>query len=260
LASGNRHHDLTSSARWKGPRESEKQNGVRYSGFPLFGLSLAAVIGTGLFAVFEHSYERPIFGAERAPQEQSEAAPSVTARAVRQEHSSTKRVGVPPDSAAPRDGAQPAPAMNDPAAQKVGEVREPLDAAATPAREESASAVGRVAGEQNSNSSGEPEATGTIASPSSPGAAPADCPLPELTAMLADISARFGSVTVIARHQQTPNHRSGSMREKLHHDCKAVDFRPDRSRVEQIKAYLRTRPAIAGVESYRDGVVHMDLR
>jgi hypothetical protein len=38
-----------------------------------------------------------------------------------------------------------------------------------------------------------------------------------------------------------------------------VDFQPERSRIDEIKAYLRTRPEITGVESYRDGVIHMDL-
>jgi hypothetical protein len=86
-----------------------------------------------------------------------------------------------------------------------------------------------------------------------------DCPLPELHAVLADISARFGPVTVVATHQQkTANHRSGSIRDKLHHDCKAVDFRAERSRIDEIKAYLRSRREIGGVESYRDGVIHMD--
>ena len=55
------------------------------------------------------------------------------------------------------------------------------------------------------------------------------------------------------------NHRSGSFREGLHHACKAVDFRPDRNRIREIKAYLRSRQEIGGVESYRDGVVHIDF-
>jgi uncharacterized protein YcbK (DUF882 family) len=89
--------------------------------------------------------------------------------------------------------------------------------------------------------------------------APGDCPSSELRAVLADVTARFGAVTVVAAHQvKTANHIAGSIREKLHHDCKAVDFRPDPSRVEEIKAYLRRRPEISSIESYRDGVIHMD--
>jgi hypothetical protein len=93
--------------------------------------------------------------------------------------------------------------------------------------------------------------------PTAPGA---QCPSPKLNAVLADVAERFGAVTVVAGHQlTTANHVPGSSREKLHQDCMALDFRPDRSRVDEIKTYLRSRPEIGGVDSYRDGVVHMDL-
>src|SRR5215213_3970723 len=65
---------------------------------------------------------------------------------------------------------------------------------------------------------------------------------------------------MIAGHQfKTVNHMSGSPREKLHHDCKAIDFRPEPNRLDEIKTYLRSRPEISGIETYRDGVVHMDI-
>jgi hypothetical protein len=87
-----------------------------------------------------------------------------------------------------------------------------------------------------------------------------DCLPAALRAVLADVAARFGEVTVVSTHQlNTGNHSAGSIREKLHTDCRAVDVRPDRTRIEEIKAYLRTRPEINGVESYRNGVVHMDV-
>jgi hypothetical protein len=87
---------------------------------------------------------------------------------------------------------------------------------------------------------------------------PRDCLLSELRAVLADVTARFGAVTVVAAHQmKTANHIAGSIREKLHHDCKAIDFRPDPRRVDEIKAHLRGRAEIS-VESYRDGVIHID--
>jgi hypothetical protein len=89
--------------------------------------------------------------------------------------------------------------------------------------------------------------------------AAADCKLSELRSILDDVSARFGRVTVVAAHQfKTANHIAGSTREKLHHDCKAIDFRPDPSRIDEIKVYLRGRREISGVESYRDGVIHID--
>lgn len=87
-----------------------------------------------------------------------------------------------------------------------------------------------------------------------------DCLPVALRAVLADVAARFGEVTVVSTHQlNTGNHSAGSIREKLHTDCRAVDVRPDRTRIDEIKAYLRTRPEINGVESYRNGVVHMDV-
>jgi hypothetical protein len=92
-------------------------------------------------------------------------------------------------------------------------------------------------------------------------AAPTECLPPGLRAVLADVAARFGDISVVSTHQlNTANHSSGSIREKLHHACNAVDFRPDRERVEEVKKYLRGRPEIGGVESYRNGVVHMDLK
>jgi hypothetical protein len=98
------------------------------------------------------------------------------------------------------------------------------------------------------------------ASRDAPSAHGAQCPSPKLNAVLADIVARFGAVTVVAGHQlTTANHVPGSSREKMHQDCMALDFRPDRSQVDEIKAYLRNRPEIGGVDSYRDGVIHMDL-
>jgi hypothetical protein len=86
-----------------------------------------------------------------------------------------------------------------------------------------------------------------------------DCRLPLLKAVLADVEAQFGAVTIVATNPfKTVNHIAGSAREKLHHDCKAIDFRPERERIEDIKTYLRGRPEIAGIESYRDGVIHID--
>ena len=91
-------------------------------------------------------------------------------------------------------------------------------------------------------------------------AASTECLPSELRAVLADVAAQFGEVTVVSTHQlNTVNHSAGSIREQLHHDCKAVDIRPARGRIEEIKAYLRTRREIGGLESYRNGIIHMDV-
>jgi len=91
--------------------------------------------------------------------------------------------------------------------------------------------------------------------------APTECLPNALRTVLADVAARFGQITVVSTHQlNTANHSAGSIREKLHHACHAVDFRPDRERIDEVKSYLRSRPEIGGVESYRNGIVHMDLK
>jgi hypothetical protein len=93
-----------------------------------------------------------------------------------------------------------------------------------------------------------------------PTEAPTDC-LPEtLRTVLTDVAKRFGSITVVStQHLKTRNHAAGSARHKLHEACKAVDVRLPAGRVEAVRAYLRSRAEIAGVEAYRDGVLHMDV-
>ena len=92
-------------------------------------------------------------------------------------------------------------------------------------------------------------------------AAPTECLPNGLRAVLADVASRFGDVAIVSTHQlNTANHSPGSIRERLHHACNAVDIRPERERIDEIKTYLRGRPEIGGVESYRNGIVHMDLK
>jgi hypothetical protein len=91
-------------------------------------------------------------------------------------------------------------------------------------------------------------------------AAATDCLPDPLRAVLADVAARFGGVAVVSTHKlNTTNHSAGSIRATLHHDCKAVDIRPDRTRIEEIKTYLRTRREVNGIESYRNGIIHIDV-
>ena len=98
-----------------------------------------------------------------------------------------------------------------------------------------------------------PEAT------SSNPSAPIEC-LPEgLRAVLADLETRFGPVTIVSTtHLHTDNHSPGSIREKLHFDCKAVDIKTPHQPNEVI-AFLRSRPEVGGINSYRNQVIHFDL-
>ena len=78
-----------------------------------------------------------------------------------------------------------------------------------------------------------------------------------LRSALNEVARRYGPVTVVStKHLNTRNHAAGSARHKLHEACKAVDFRVDVRRVPEVKAFLRTRNDVAGVEHYRDGVIH----
>jgi hypothetical protein len=77
--------------------------------------------------------------------------------------------------------------------------------------------------------------------------------------VLADLAAKFPEVKVIAtRGLQTDNHSSGSARAKMHDACMAVDIRTGAA-VAEVTAYLRTRREIAGLNSYRNGVIHLDV-
>ena len=86
------------------------------------------------------------------------------------------------------------------------------------------------------------------------------CPGKELQAVLADVAAKFGRVTIVSTdHLNTDNHSRGSARHKLHAACKAVDFKVQRPTGE-VTAYLRTRPEVNGINVYRNnGVIHIDL-
>ena len=77
--------------------------------------------------------------------------------------------------------------------------------------------------------------------------------------ILASVQSQFSGVTVISTtHLHTDNHSPGSAREKLHHACKAVDFKSS-SAQGAITAFLRKQPGIGGVNSYRNGVIHFDV-
>ncbi len=89
--------------------------------------------------------------------------------------------------------------------------------------------------------------------------APMDC-LPEgLRTVLQDVQARFGTVTLVSTRQlHTDNHSPGTARHKLHAACKAVDFKVEGD-LNAVTAYLRARPEVAGVNSYRNNrVIHID--
>ncbi len=87
---------------------------------------------------------------------------------------------------------------------------------------------------------------------------PTRCLPGSLTAVLADLSARFGTVSVQSTHRSSGhNRRAGGARQSLHLSCRAIDFRI-KSRAQGVMAYLRSRPEVGGLKVYRNGIIHID--
>ena len=209
----------------------------------LVKLSVAAVIGTGLFAGLDRLQGRAHgVQSDPAPRAQGDPAPNTGSHLYGPPMAEPERFSKP-QSRLVAEALPDAPPRYPPS-EDVGR-----DGRGSVHSETQATDV-QPASLQVSQGGPPTEAAQNL---------PGDCLLSELRAVLADVTARFGAVTVVAAHQMnTANHIAGSIREKLHHDCKAIDFRPDSSRVEEIKAYLRRRPEISSVDSYRDGVIHID--
>jgi hypothetical protein len=89
--------------------------------------------------------------------------------------------------------------------------------------------------------------------------APTDCLPQALQNVLQALQVRFGQVTVVSTtHLQSDNHSRGSTRDKLHQACKAVDIRAAGD-TREIMAFLKSRPEVGGINSYRNRLVHFDL-
>jgi hypothetical protein len=90
-------------------------------------------------------------------------------------------------------------------------------------------------------------------------AAPTGCLPAALRTVLIDLEKRFGKVTIVSTTTlHTDNHSRGSIRANLHSACKAVDIKTPREPKDVI-AYLRTRPEVGGINTYRNRVIHLDL-
>jgi hypothetical protein len=240
--------------------------------YVLITCGLVAFVGTGIFAVVDNSNggtarapSAPIASEPPVMTAETDRRPRVAApeRAPVRAPLATAVVAARPADEPAYPHANEAPLAPQPAAASAYAAAAPAEAAPIssegPATTGTFTAPRSAAPPSGSQALADDRARTVPKTRVAAAAASADCPLPVLNAVLADVSARFGTVAVVATHQlKTVNHVSGSAREKLHHDCKAIDFRPDRSRIDEVKAYLRTRSEIAGIESYRDGVIHMD--
>jgi peptidase M15-like protein len=89
--------------------------------------------------------------------------------------------------------------------------------------------------------------------------APIDCLPDALRTVLAELQARFGSVTIVSTtHLHTDNHSPGSARANMHSACRAVDVKTSHE-PKEVLAFLRARPEVGGINSYRNNVIHFDL-
>ena len=278
------------SSRRQAQRRSraEQQQPVTLSPWHVLGLGLIALIVTGILAAADRWQERSSFQASvaGAPQK-GEPQQGRTVTDVAQ--APTQRTIAEP---APPPLRFVAPEIKPATSPPIDFLRDNRPTLATPAQASNtnavapqpASAIAAPPTERGTPAADGPTVTASLA-PSAPptpparasgaagtqgavtrgdvktsAAAPTECLPDQLRAVLSDVATRFGTVTVVSTHQlMTANHSAGSIREKLHHDCKAVDFRVDPDRIDEIKAYLRGRREIVGVESYRNNVIHMDV-
>lgn len=259
----------------------DQQKAAGLSPWHLLGLGLVALIGTGILAAIDRSQEQastsqtalrpapaksdiPIVRAAKAPSPPSVLPPQAS---------------VPPFILASPEAPPIAIPARDPGRENRFLFVAPAEAAEPPVSRSATPAVAPAAAvERGPPFLDGPTVTASLTPPARPSetsalagsatrgslktstTASAECLPGELRAVLADLAARFGNITLVSTHQlNTSNHSSGSIREKLHHDCKAADIRADKTRVEEIKTYLRGRREIGGVESYRNGMIHMDV-
>jgi Uncharacterized protein conserved in bacteria len=88
--------------------------------------------------------------------------------------------------------------------------------------------------------------------------APTGCLPAALREVVADLSVRFGTVSIESTHRSAGrNRRAGGAGHSLHLACRAMDLRIH-NRQRGVMAYLRSRPEIGGLKIYRNGIIHID--
>jgi hypothetical protein len=88
--------------------------------------------------------------------------------------------------------------------------------------------------------------------------APTRCLPGDLREVVAEVAARFGTVSIESTHRSRGhNWRAGGAPHSLHLACRAIDFRLH-ARARGVMAYLRMRPEVGGLKVYRNGIIHID--
>lgn len=186
--------------------------------------------------------------AENATSALARAAPDPAAEPVATQPSSDEAVvaalTLPPPRPASLPAPQPRPAP-EPAAPPPASQEQ-----ATPARERTLGSLLRAV----LGVGGMPGVT-----EAADGKTPTVCVPEPLREILVDVARAFGEVTLVSTQTlNTGNHYLGSARHRFHQDCEAVDFRVEGDPREVVR-WLRGRPNVGGVASYRNGVIHVDL-
>ncbi|HEY8565370.1 MAG TPA: hypothetical protein VIL65_07715 [Beijerinckiaceae bacterium] len=250
---------------------------------PLAGAAVLALIGTGVLAYLDRSQQAPPSARAAitpAVTPKPAPAPAVVQRPAAVPQRATELERVPPSapavtpssevaSATPAPATPPAP-TTPPSAPLATTPVPPVPSAPPPA-----AAVQPPAPAPQVLAAVPPPGASApavpLAAPEPPKAVPTpggvelaknvdlSCLPDTLRNVLADTAAKFGKVTVVSAHVlNTDNHSPGSTREKLHLDCKAADFRVQADATE-VMAYLRSRRELNGINSYRNGVFHIDV-
>ena len=216
----NKQHDLATA-------KAEDVSGLTLSSSHLVKLGVLAMIGTGIFAALDVGHGRTDFGqtapsaarvesegsvitiSEPEPQRFSKAETRSLAEPAA-DASSTSSLSAAPRSVPP-SGTTPAPETSTLSVQAANVLGRPgattLEPEA-PVKEEAQTASASATTLPSNVARDATRATAGVRR---------DCDLSELNAVLADVTARFGRVTVVAGHQsKMVNHMSGSPREKLH--------------------------------------------
>jgi hypothetical protein len=185
--------------------------------------------------------------AQSSQSKRAAATPPVT-RLAAATHISTQTVGLAEPEAATALEVDPA----------EDEIWPPLEAAAAapvkPVSDRRANVDLSPASQPDEEQSD--EAAGDLTTSS---AAPTDCLPDALKSVLRDLKARFGSVTIVSTtHLHSENHSARSARARMHAACRAVDIKTS-ANPRAVIAFLKSRPEVGGVNTYRNKIVHFDL-
>ncbi|HEX2727094.1 MAG TPA: D-Ala-D-Ala carboxypeptidase family metallohydrolase [Beijerinckiaceae bacterium] len=253
------------------PPRAQRRRRIPLSPWHYLGAALLALVGTGVIAVLDRSKNGN--GGQSASVQVAKALDSAAkppapdpARPVADATvtQSTTRAAAPTTSvpaAAPRSLFAELPAVPESSAPPEGPaVTASVAAVAPPPRQPAAQAPAPAPAASGQPGAAALQAAVTRRSVAVNANAATDCLPDDIRALLAEVGRQFGPITIVSTNKHmTGNHSAGSVREKHHLDCRAVDFKPDRHRVEAIKTYLRDRSEISGVDSYRSGMIHIDF-